>query len=182
MARGFECTAAPLAGSKLKFAHLSGRTLQVKNMMALLPEVVFRMIFLHVGSVYPSGLAPSSAVYGLFKAAGAWVRRHYLLRACDYGGGDCRGHCVICGSTHVCVRPKGHLGRCVCFPCYGRGVEHWFPGLRLCSMCHSAIRGVVVTTSTYEFMHWGCYRYSTPPSHSSDLLPEFHSSCISFSR
>ena len=161
-------------------------------MMALLPEVVFRMIFLHVGSVYPSGLAPSSAVYGLFKAAGAWVRRHYLLRACDYGGGDCQGHCVICGSTlgsttrrgratkrrAVCVRPKGHLGRCVCFPCYGRGVEHWFPGLRLCSMCHSAIRGVVVTTSTYEFMHWGCYRYSTPPSHSSDLLPEFHSLCI----
>ena len=149
-------------------------------MMELLPEMLFRMIFLHVGSVDPSGLATSRTVYGLFKAAGAWVRRHYLIRACEYGGTNCQAHCVICAKKEVCVRPKEHLGRCICFDCYIRGVEHWFPGLRLCTMCHSAIRGVVVTTSTYELMHWGCSRYSTPPSHSSDLLPEFHSSCSTF--
>ena len=74
------------------------------------------------------------------------------------------------------MRPKGHTGRCVCFHCWSQGVEYWFRGLRLCSMCHSAIRGVLVKSLPYGPMHWGCYRYRKPPSHSFELLPEYHSS------
>ena len=146
-----------------------------------LGKEAFSLIFLYAGGVYPSRLAPCKAVYMRYKDAGVWVRRTHLLLAWEYGGCKCPCHCRICCSKRgiwwdPCVRPKGHTGRCVCFHCWSQGVEHWFRGLRLCSMCHSAIRGVLVKSLPYGPMHWGCYRYRKPPSHSFELLPEYHSS------
>ena len=150
-------------------------------LLATFPRALFCKIFLFAG-VSPNGFAPCKAVYTRFKAAAVWVRRGYLLLAIEYGGDVCGAERSGCDTNicqrragRVCVRPRGHAGRCICFNCWARGTETWFPKMHLCSKCHVQILGV---PSPCQTMHWGCHRGGPPPLCSSTLLPEYIDLCL----